>query len=268
MPVKSAMITSVPARSSSLSKRYNRLMCGRFVTPGQQDIERLWHVRGGDPFLARCNVAPTTKIPMVYIDRHEGGRKLGLARWGLVPFWAKKPPTHTFNARLEEAPAKASWRKPFREARCIIPALGWYEWKEREVVDQATGEVRKYKQPYFMQLPNNQPIGFAGLMAWTKAERSDERAGSCSILTVAASGTAADVHHRMPVALAESAHDPWLDPTLVDSEQVNVLVAENHLASAIEKHAVSTRVNGSRNDDSSLLDPVNLAPDYGFRAAR
>jgi putative SOS response-associated peptidase YedK len=235
-------------------------MCGRFVTPGEQDIERLWHVRGGAPFGAHYNVAPTTKVPMVYIDRHDGDHKLALARWGLVPSWAKgpKPPPHTFNARLEDAPGKAMWRQPFRNARCIIPALGWYEWKEREIVDQATGEVRKYKQPYFMHLPGNRPIGLAGLMAWAKVEGSEEWTSSCSILTTAASGTAADVHHRMPVALEESAHDAWLDPTLVDPEQVIALIAGNQLAGAIEKYPVSTRVNGSPNDDSSLLDAVRV----------
>jgi putative SOS response-associated peptidase YedK len=236
-------------------------MCGRYVTPGQQDIERLWHVRGTDGlFSPRYNVAPTTQVPMVYVDRYEGGRRLALVRWGFIPLWAKgpEPPSHTFNARLEEAPVKAMWRQPFRSARCIIPALGWYEWKEREVADQATGEVRKYKQPYFMHLPDNRPFGFAGLMAWIKVEDSDKWSSSCSILTTAASGAAADVHHRMPVALAESAHDAWLDPTLVDPERVNALAAENQLASAIEKRAVSTRVNGSRNDDSSLLDAVRV----------
>jgi putative SOS response-associated peptidase YedK len=235
-------------------------MCGRFVTPGQQDIERLWHVRGTDEiFSARYNVAPTMQVPMVYVDRHDGDRRLARARWGLIPFWAKgpKPPSHTFNSRLEEAPGKAMWRKPFREARCIIPALGWYEWREQEVVDKATGEVRKYKQPYFMHLPETTPFGFAGLMAWAKVEGSEEWAGSCTILTTAATGIAADVHHRMPVALAESAHDAWLDPTLVDPEQVNAVIAENQLAGAIEKHAVSTRVNGSRIDDASLLDAVD-----------
>ena len=236
-------------------------MCGRFVTPGQQDIERLWHVRGTDGlFSTRYNVAPTAQVPMVYVDRHKGDRRLASARWGLVPFWANgpKPPSHTFNARLEEAPARAMWRQPFRSARCIIPALGWYEWKEREVIDQATGEVRKYKQPYFMHLPDNRPLGFAGLMAWSKAEGTDAWTGSCSILTMAASGAAADVHQRMPVTLAESAHGAWLDPSFVDPEKVNALIAANHLAGAIEMHAVSTRVNGSRIDDSSLLEAVHI----------
>ena len=60
---------------------------------------------------------------MVYVDRHDGDRRLALARWGLVPCWAKgpKPPSHTFNARLEEAPAKAMWRKPLlRSHLCVI----------------------------------------------------------------------------------------------------------------------------------------------------
>ena len=236
-------------------------MCGRYVTPGQQDIERLWHVRGNDgAFGARYNVAPTTPVPIVYADRHGGGRRLALARWGLIPAWAKgpKPPSHTFNARLEEAPAKPMWRQPFRGARCIVPAIGWYEWQEKEVVDQATGEVRKYKQPFFLHLPGRRPLGFAGLMAWVKAEGADEWSGSCSVLTTSASGAAAKVHHRMPVTLIESAYDAWLDPALVDPEQVNALAAANQLADAIEQHAVSTRVNGSRVDDASLLDPVRV----------
>ena len=234
-------------------------MCGRFVTPGQQDIERLWHVRGGEPFGPRFNVAPTTRIPIVYFDRHHGERRLLMARWGLVPSWAKgpKPPTHTFNARLEDAADKPTWRKPFREARCIVPALGWYEWKEVESVDRATGEIRKVKQPYFMHLPENGPIGFGGLMSWTKLEGSEDWSASCSIITTAATGTAAEVHHRMPVTLAASAHDAWMDPAMVDPEQVRALIAAHPLAAGIVRHPVSTRVNASRFDDPALLEAVN-----------
>jgi putative SOS response-associated peptidase YedK len=238
---------------------YNPGMCGRYVTPEEADIERLWNVRGGNPFPTRFNVAPTTPVPIIYVDKQDGGRRLTLARWGLVPFWAKgpKPPSHTFNARLEEAADKTMWRKPFRDARCIIPALGWYEWKVAEVVDKATGEVKSYKQPYFMHLPGNRPIGLAGLMAWSKPEGGEEWVGSCSILTTAATGKAAEVHHRMPVALAESVHQDWMDPTLVDSGQISALIAGNQLADTMEKHAVSTRVNNSRSEDGKLIEPVN-----------
>ena len=234
-------------------------MCGRYVSPEEQDIERFWDVRADAPFTRSFNVAPTMPVPMIYTDKREGERKLTLARWGLVPFWWKdaKPPGHTFNARLEEAATKAMWRDSFRKARCIVPASGWYEWQAREVVDQATGEVRKYKQPYFMHLPDHRPIGFAGLMAWNKDPKSGEWTGSCSILTTSADGVAAGVHHRMPVALAEAAHAAWLDPGLVDPEKIAALIAEHQLARDIVMHPVSTRVNASKADDALLLEPVN-----------
>jgi len=235
-------------------------MCGRFVSPDQRDLEKLFHVRGTpDLFQRSYNVAPTMPVPMVYLDRHEHERKLTLARWGLVPFCWKdvKPPGHTFNTRLEEASTKPMWRKAFRSGRCIVPASGWYEWQEREVVDQATGELRKYKQPFFMHLPDKRPLGFAGLMAWTRAKDADDWIASCSIITAAASGVAADVHHRMPVVLAEEAHERWLDPALDDPEEIAALIANHNLAGAIVTHAVSTRVNASKADDPLLLEPVN-----------
>ena len=60
----------------------------------------------------------------------------------------------------------------------------------------------------------------------------------------------------MPVTLAESAHDAWLDRTLIDPEKVSALIAGHQVAGKIEKRAVSTRVNGSRIDEPSLLDPI------------
>ncbi|MEO7762224.1 MAG: SOS response-associated peptidase [Casimicrobiaceae bacterium] len=241
-------------------------MCGRYVSPSEQDIERFWDLPGSDRrFPAQYNVAPTMPVPIVHRDQHAGGAKsVTLARWGLIPFFwkAAKPPGHSFNARLEEAADKPMWRLPFRNARCIVPASGWYEWQEREQVNRETGELNKYKQPYFMHLPENRLLGLAGLMAWTKAAGSDQWTASCTILTTAASGSAAQIHHRMPVALMEAAHDAWLDPNLNDPEAVQALIAEHQLALAIAKHAVSTRVNGSRTDDASLIDSVPpLHPD-------
>ena len=124
-------------------------------------------------------------------------------------------------------------------------------------MDQSTGEVRKYKQPFFMHLPDDRPLGFAGLMAWTRAKGTEDWIASCSIITTAASGTPANVHHRMPVLLAEEVHERWLDPALDDPDEIAALIAAHNLAGAIVMHAVSTRVNASKADDPLLLEPVN-----------
>jgi len=47
------------------------------------------------------------------------------------------------------------WREVVKTSRCLVPAVGWYEWKEAEVTDSATGEIKKAKQPHFVHLPSN-----------------------------------------------------------------------------------------------------------------
>src|SRR5262245_57886642 len=116
-------------------------MCGRYVAPDEADLERFWHLgQGHNPLrgiVARYNVAPTTQVPILFTK--DGALELHLARWGLVPMWwsKDKPPPSTFNARIEEAATKPMWRQPLKDSRCLVPALGWYEWKEGEQVDPA-----------------------------------------------------------------------------------------------------------------------------------
>lgn len=126
-------------------------MCGRDVSPDIAAIERQWHIGGqnNNPFRGRFNVLPTTQVPVIRCARDADELELIDARWGLIPHWWSKPklPTSTINARSEEAAGKPMWRFAYRQARWLIPAVGWYEWKPMERVEAATGELRTYKQP-------------------------------------------------------------------------------------------------------------------------
>ncbi|MDA8110364.1 MAG: SOS response-associated peptidase family protein [Betaproteobacteria bacterium] len=95
------------------------------------------------------------------------GFALAQARWGLIPAWWKEttPSQSTFNARSEDAASKRVWRQPYRHSRCLVPAVGWYEWRSVESVDEKTGEVRKSKQPYFVHPGDRRLIAFAGLVS-------------------------------------------------------------------------------------------------------
>ena len=112
-------------------------MCGRYVSPEEAAIERFWnlsHTQRENPLGRRFNVSPASIVPMLLLGE-TGALELVGARWGLIPFWWKeaKPPRLTFNARSEEAATKPMWRHPAAKSRCLVPALGWYEWVRHEV---------------------------------------------------------------------------------------------------------------------------------------
>ena len=90
------------------------------------------------------NVAPTADVPILLERLVDGSpvRQLHVARWGLVPSWAKDPAigSKMINARSESVLEKPAFRKATRSRRCAVPADGYYEWK---------GEGRS-KQPYYV----------------------------------------------------------------------------------------------------------------------
>ena len=231
-------------------------MCGRYVAPDEAAAERFWHIgrRSGNPLEPRYNVAPTTRVPMIVLTP-DGVTERQEARWGLVPFWWKHdtPPTLTFNARSEEAHQKPMWRQSLKDRRCIMPAVGWYEWNEKEKVKGPSG--RPCFQPYFHYSPESAVLGIAGL--WAVWERKDaEPLVSCALTTKAAAPSVAAIHHRMPVILKREHFAAWLDPATSEHDVPGMIAdSEQHF----EWYAVSTRVNNARNEGPELMAKLSAA---------
>jgi putative SOS response-associated peptidase YedK len=214
-------------------------MCGRYVSPEQASIERAWkiHRSTGLDFPRRYNVQPTTDVPLLLPAA--GELALAAARWGLIPHWWKqdKPPTYSINARLEEAAGKPMWRDAMRRSRCLLPAVGWYEWRS----------LAGGKQPHYIARNDGRLVCFAGLMALWQGRLS------CAILTKEAAGPVAEVHDRMPVVLADEAHAGWLDPALQDAAE---FARAHALSQEFTHYAVSKRVNDARNEGPELIEPL------------
>lgn len=174
-------------------------------------------------FSACFNVAPTSQVP-VLLSGPGDGMVLERMRWGLIPSWWKedKPPTLTFNARSEEAAQKPTWRDSSRHGRCLIPALGWYEWRKVERVDPQNGRSIKAKEPFFIHSPSRPLLAFAGLRAQWRSSQG-QLVSSCAILTRGASPELSFLHYRMPVVLPKGLHVPWLS-SRTDPKEVDVLL--------------------------------------------
>lgn len=149
------------------------------------------------------NIAPTqTVLAVVFSDNRPA---LKAMRWGLIPFWAKdtKIGNKLFNARAETLHEKPSFRHLIARKRCLIPADGFYEFREEN----------KKKIPVKFSRRDRNIFSFAGLYdIWKDTNNTDTVITSCTIITTEPNELVAAVHNRMPVILNKDDESVWLDP--------------------------------------------------------
>jgi putative SOS response-associated peptidase YedK len=227
-------------------------MCGRMtMRTDPSDLAEIFDAelddsatRVLDDLGRRYNVAPTQDIPVVV--QRDGGRRIEMHRWGLVPSWSKSVSSagaRYINARGETVATSSAFRASFLRRRCVIPADGFYEWRR-------AGRV---KQPFLIHTPADAPLAFAGLWSPWRDPASGEWLLSATVVTTAANATVGELHNRMPVILDEDAWRLWLDPDMHDESLLQSLL-EPARDDLLELRAASPLVNNANNEGSELLD--------------
>jgi putative SOS response-associated peptidase YedK len=219
-------------------------MCGRYTlrTPVDTLAERFEIDDTPSSTAASYNVAPTQGVATVLVEG--GKRKLEMLHWGLIPSWADDPSigNKMINARAETVAEKPSFRKAFRNHRCLVLADGFYEWQKT-----ANG-----KQPYYIRMEDDSPFAFAGL--WERWKNGSE-VRSATIITTDANDIVAPIHNRMPVILHPEDYGLWLDPDFDEKEPLTTLL-KPYPAEAMEAYPVSRRVNSPSNNEPSCIEAV------------
>ncbi len=174
-------------------------------------------------------------VSPIVVKSHQTKRvACGLARFGLIPAWAKddKIARHTYNARSETAADKPSFRAAWRKRQFgLVLADNFYE------PNYATGKAVRWK----IGLASGEPFGIACLWdRWTDPA-SGERVVSFSMLTVNA-----DEHpvmrqfhkpadeKRTPVIMPAHLHDDWLS---ADLQQATELMQWSHMPELVSEPA-------------------------------
>ncbi|MDO5745221.1 MAG: SOS response-associated peptidase, partial [Micrococcaceae bacterium] len=169
------------------------------------------------------NVAPTTDVPIVLERLIEGElhRQVHVAKWGLVPGWAKGPAVgvRAFNARSETVTEKPTFRAAAKARRCAVPVQGYYEWLAGE-------NPKAKKRPFYVHPADESLIFFAGLYEWWKDPSQEDGDPeqwllSTTILTCPSPGSDTEsevlqqlhgLHDRLPIPLSKESMEQWLDP--------------------------------------------------------
>ena len=241
-------------------------MCGRYVSvqadsdlTDEFDVEEVL-----DPAPAPSwNVAPTDAVRIVCerapkdADGDATRRELRTVHWGLVPSWSKdrKGGARMINARIETVTEKPAFRKAAASRRCLVPALGYYEWQKTD-----TGKV-----PHFLHDPDGRLLGMAGLYElWRVPELADDDPDrwlwTCTIITQQATDLLGEIHGRNPVVVPPELRAAWLDCRSADTATAAELLAAIPEA-RLEPYVVGPAVGNVRNNGPELIEPAQSPSD-------
>lgn len=196
-------------------------MCGRFTQSLEKEtLERILRCDLPPLFQRRYNIAPSQQIALI---RQNKPTHAEISTWG----WPTRPNERALiNARIETAAEKPTFKTAFLHQRGLIPADGFYEWKQR--------------QPYYFQLKSQSPFAFAALWRWKSDHRTE-----CLILTRAASHDIQPIHHRMPVILERNHWDAWLSKHSLPKHPPE-----------LHHYPTSPKVNRASHDEPDCIAPV------------
>jgi len=232
-------------------------MCGRYVMARSTgDLVASFDVDESyvEQIEPSYNVAPTDEVPLIIDRRHpepdDLSRKLVMARWGLVPPWAKDPKSgaRLINARMETVTEKPSFRKAASRKRALVAADGYFEWQKTP-----GGKI-----PTYLHGADGELLAFAGLFENSPdpslPEHHPEKwLRTFTIITTAATDSLGHIHDRTPLIVPPDLYADWLDPGTTSEAHVRALLdsmPEPHLV----PRTVSDKVNNVRNNGPELIE--------------
>ncbi|MFB6341167.1 SOS response-associated peptidase [Saccharicrinis sp. FJH62] len=165
--------------------------------------------------------------PQAPVILNQDGPIAIMANWGLIPDWvrtleeAEKMRNNTLNARAETIFEKPSFKTPIRNHRCLIPATGFFEWKQYE----------NKKYPHYVFVKNLDVFAFAGIYSEWGTDMGNKSFHTFSILTKAANPLMSEINNiqkRMPVILSPGNEKRWINSKLNHRDIVEILNQENN----------------------------------------
>lgn len=215
-------------------------MCGRYTLICIDDLGRRFRIY--DPSLgnrSKFNVTPGDFMPVIV--NHGRTEATGM-KWGLPIDPERSLPV--INARAETLIEKPAFCDLLKNQRCLIPATGFYEWKNE-------GSRRI---PFYFRMKKKSLFAFAGLYdSWRDASGTLNHA--YTIITTSSSDPVKPVHERMPVILRPEDEERWIAGPRPTSRELHEILAPV-LPDEMEVYPVSSLVNKTGIDDKRLIEPV------------
>jgi putative SOS response-associated peptidase YedK len=152
------------------------------------------------------------------------------------------------NARAESVAHLPTYRVPFRNKRCIVPATGFYE----------PDKIHFTKSPFpwhYFQLKDQKVFGFAGLYDIWKDRQTGKEIYSYTIITTEPNTVVGEFHGRMPVILQKEDEETWLNPDITEQTELLPLL-KPYPSIKMETWPVGDAARNVHNDYPEVMQPI------------
>jgi len=192
------------------------------------------------------NINPGQSVAVI-VNR-DGANQIEKMKWGFVPAGAKDANSifryKTHNVRSENVFDKQSLSTAIRSQRCLIPANGYYEWKNLE----------SGKTPYYIQTADQSLFAFAGIYGtWT--DPSGVVWGTCAIVTTPSDSADDMIPSRLPVIVRPEDEADWLNPVIGDMNSLYGIM-KPYTSDQLKIYRVSDDINSTKIDKPNLIERV------------
>ena len=226
-------------------------MPGRYtITQKEEILHERFNAEVTDRYIPKFNASPTQLLPVITNVNPDG---FSFFYWGINPEISKNKAVSVklYNTPSSQIPEKASFRRTFRNHRCIIPADGFYEWKKIS---------RKGKVPYRITFKTREVFAIAGL--WDEYEDDSGQAiHTFSMITVEANDFVSEMSETMPAILRHEDEKTWMDPD--SSDEILLGLLRPYDGEAMDAYTVSPAINHQGIDRPDLILPSVPADQFG-----
>ncbi len=200
MCTRYALEKDLPELKDIIDSVFHSLLAQKFVDS---------HAR---PIVTDGEVRPTDIVPVI-APNAKGRRTVYPMQWG---FLAKDNKRTLFNARVETASEKPTFRDAWKSHRCIIPASCYFEWQHLKSPDgkERTGDK------YAIQPAGCTVTWLCGLY------RIENGYPVFVVLTKASTVELSNIHDRMPLMLPSDKIEEWIDPSTNPEELLSYALSD------------------------------------------
>jgi putative SOS response-associated peptidase YedK len=218
------------------------------VTVTGEALAKRFSAEISDHYRPRFNAAPSQLLPVITSEHPEG---FSWFYWGLSPDRSrnKSISERIINRRKEELLNKPAFRKSLAGHRCLIPADGFYYWKQ---------VGKKTQVPYRAVLPEKTVFGIAGI--WEEFETEAGEMHHTFSLVTRQTTTMAGSIERVPLILNEESEKIWLQS---NSETEVIQLLDRSDDSKLDYYSVSPAIEQETRDLPSMILHTPPADQFG-----